>query len=314
MRPFRFLLSTLLAVLTGGLLGYAAPPALSAETAPRITSFRASSPSIQSGETVQLSWQLAGGQAATVRLTSASGVLTPTGRTVTLTPEISETYTLVVENRQGSDQQSVNVEVLGRALQSTSGGSVSGGAPTGSSASGQPILSDPVSGSTVSGGNASGGARVPTLPEGTFGVSLKADGPFLSDEAGGIQDPQDRRIVRVAAGGAFFAEVAYRDPEGIAGIDMMLVNSSPAGLSGSLSPTRRPFTVVGTPTGNCDLEARATAVRCRYRIRVGPNAHNISALPEAGSEFAYVFRVRVIDSAGTAVNKPVRGYVIVTPR
>ena len=296
MRPFRLLKFTLLAVLLGGFLGYASPPALRTQNAPRITSFRASSDSIRSGETVQLSWQLAGGQPDTVRLTSASGLLVPTRNTVRLTPEVSETYTLVVENRQGSDQRSLTVEVLGSAPQP------------------QAANEESVSGGAGSGGNGSGGAVAPTLPDGTFGISLNADGPFLSDEAGGIQDAQDRRIVRVAAGGVFFAEVAYRDPEGIARIELLLANRSPENLSGSLTPTRRPFTVVGEPTGNCDLENRATAVRCRYRIRVGPNARNISALPDAGDEFAYVFRVRVQDGAGSSVNKAVRGYVIVTPR
>ncbi len=299
MRLLRFLLSTLVAALVGGLLGYASPSAPGTQPAPRITSFRTSHTSIRSGESVSLTWQLAGGQPQTVRLSSASGTLTPQGNAVTLTPDVSQTYTLVVENRQGSDQKNLTIEVLGRTAQVTSQSALSGG---------------PASEVAVSGGGSSGGAAAPTLPDGTFGLSLEPDGPFLSDEAGGMENSQDRRIVRVAPGGVFFAEVAYQDPEGIARIDVMLVNRNPRDLSGNLSPTRRPFTLVGAPTGNCKLAERATAVRCRYRIRVGPNARNISALPGAGDEFAYVFRVRVQDGAGDTVNKMVRGYVIVTSR
>lgn len=150
-------------------------------------------------------------------------------------------------------------------------------------------------------------------PSGTFGVSARAEGPFLNDRAGGIAAPDDERIVRVAPGESFYAQASFRDPDGIAEVVINLVNSSPEGLAGNLAPTRGPFTLEGEPQGACNLLALPTEVRCVFEIRVAEDAQNIDALPGAGDEFAYVFRVRVTDNLGNSANRPIRGYVIVEP-
>ena len=196
-----------------------------------------------------------------------------------LEPEVSQVYTLVAQNRLGSEQQERLVQVQ----------------------------------ATASGGAASGGSdKKGSSPEGSFGVSSDPGGPFINDAAGGIVSLEDERVVQVAPEGEFFAEVSYRDPDGIAEVTLNLVNSNPENLAGTLSPDRPPFSVVGAPTGDCDLGRLPTVVRCLYRIVVADSAQNIDALPGAGREFAYVFRVRVTDGLGNVANRPVRGYVEVT--
>jgi len=280
-----------LLALTLALVAYLRLPARAAQEAPRIAQFAASSPAIASGDGVTLSWRLRGGRPAGLRLLAADQVAADrsrvvTGATVRLEPTLSQVYTLVAQNRQGSDQQERFVAVQARTQGRVSGGAASGGAADREE-------------------EADG-------PEGTFGVSLSSGGPFINDAAGDVKNLQDARVVRVAPGGEFFAEVSYSDPDGIAGIDLNLVNSSPTGLSGTLEPERPPFSVVGAPTGTCGLGSLPTAVRCLYRIQVAEDARNIRALPGSGDEFAYVFRVRVSDGQGNMVNRPVRGYVAVT--
>lgn len=323
----------LLFALFCGLLGYLQPPLRAAQQVPRIAAFTASSPRLVSGEQLKLSWQLGGGAPADVQVVSASGAELPTGNALTLEPQLSETYTLVAENRRGSDQRTLEVEVLGRGVRLAG---VPGGTPginraprpnstpnetpsntptpnRSQAAETPPTLSGGTASST--GGSTSGGAaREVTLPDGSFGVSARPDGPFISDEAGGIASLDDERIIRVAPGTEFYAEVNYRDPDGIAAVALNLVNGSPEGLAGTLNPRRPPFTLVGRPSGTCNLGQLPTAVRCRYRVRVAQNARNIGVLPGAGDEFAYVFRVRVTDGVGDYVNKAVRGYVAVRTR
>ena len=188
---------------------------------------------------------------------------------------------MVAQNRAGTDQQTLLVQV---------------DAPSGGV------------------GAASGGAAPDAgLPEGGVGISLDAAGPFLNDEESDIGSPEDERVVRVAPGGEFFAEVAYTDPDGITQVSILLTNGSPEGLAGSLLPDRPPFEIVGAPTGDCRLGELPTAVRCVFRIRVAEDARNISDLPGAGNEFAYVLRSRADDGQGNTVNREVRGYVVVTP-
>lgn len=287
LRLFRFLLFT----LSLALVGYLRFPALAATRGvPRIEQFTTSSPAVSSGEPVFLSWRLSGAEARSVRVVSEAGTATLSGNALKVEPTLSSVYTLIAQNRQGSDQRGQVVQVQGVTV---AGLPESGGAPSGS------------------GGAAEADAGE---PDGSFGVSLSPDGPFVSDEAGSITDLQDERVVRVPPGGEFFAEVAYRDPDGIAGVTLNLVNSAPEGLSGTLSPDQPPFSVVDAPTGTCDLGLLPTAVRCLYRVRVAEDARNISELPGAGNEFAYVFRVQVSDGAGDYANEAVRGYVAVSPR
>lgn len=283
LRPFRFLLLALVLAPAA----YLRLPVRAAQEAPRIERFTTSSPAITSGDEVTFSWQLGGGRPAGVRLLAADQVIADqtgvvTGNAVRLEPALSQVYTLVAQNRGGSDQQERFV-----AVQAT-GGAESGGAAS------------------------EGRASEADLPRGTFGVSLSPGGPFVNDAAESITDLRDARVVRVPPGGEFYAEVSYRDPDGVAGIDLNLVNSRPEGVAGTLSPERPPFAVVGAPTGTCELGRLPTAVRCLYRIRVADDARPIRTLPGSGDEFAYVFRVRVADGKGNTVNRPVRGYVTVT--
>lgn len=279
-------------------VGYVRFP-VRAEAAPHIAHFRASSPVLTSGEGLTLSWQLSGGPATRLQLVSEGRVQTVTGEAVSLEPSLSSRYTLVAQNRRGSHQRDQFVEV--RAAP-PAGGATGGAAPEAPPSESRPP------GDTGAGDTPTDDSR----PRGSFGVSSNPDGPFVNDAVGGISDPADERIVQVAPGGEFFAEVSYRDPDGIAEVALNLVNSSPEGLAGTLSPEQYPFAVVGAPTGTCNLGGLPTAVRCVYRVTVTEDARNISELPGAGDEFAYVFRVRVSDALGNVANRPVRGYVEVT--
>lgn len=268
---------------------------------PLIEQFTSSSPAITGGEVVTLSWRLGGGEPRSVRLLGGEQPVVVSTQSVRLEPAVSQVYTLVAQNRGGSAQQERLVRVQ---------------APPDGTVPGQSGGSErTASGSTVSGGTASGGASgsgEAPLPRGSFGVSLDPGGPFINDAAGGIVSLEDERVVQVAPEGEFFAEVSYRDPDGIAEVTLNLVNSNPEDLAGTLSPDRPPFSVVGAPTGDCDLGRLPTVVRCLYRIEVAEGSQNIDTLPGAGKEFAYVFRVRVTDGLGNVANRPVRGYVEVT--
>ncbi len=268
---------------------------------PRIEQFTSSSPAITGGEAVTLSWRLGGGEPRSVRLLGGEQPVVVSTQSVRLEPAVSQVYTLVAQNRGGSAQQERLVRVQ---------------APPDGTVPGQSGRSErTASGSTVSGGTASGGASgsgEAPLPRGSFGVSLDPGGPFINDAAGGIVSLEDERVVQVAPEGEFFAEVSYRDPDGIAEVTLNLVNSNPEDLAGTLSPDRPPFSVVGAPTGDCDLGRLPTVVRCLYRIVVAEGSQNIDTLLGAGKEFAYVFRVRVTDGLGNVANRPVRGYVEVT--
>lgn len=319
MTLLRFLLFALLC----GTLAYLTPPTLAAQRPPAIESLRTSGSSVVSGEPVRLSWRLTGGAPSSVRLVSASGVLDTAdieGEALTLEPELSETYTLVAENRQGSDQRSVAVEVRGRSRLLV----LNASAQNTSSPNSPPDTPSPSGGAPSSGrrgpsggaasGSSGGSAAPQTLPEGTFGVSRQFGGPFFSDEAGAIEGPNDTRVVRAPPGSDFYAEVSYRDPDGLAQIELLIANRRPEGLAGALTHEVQPFSLVGAPRGNCKLGRLPTKVRCLYRLRVGEKAQNIDRLPGAADEFAYVLRVRVTDGAGTDINRPVRGYVVVSPR
>ncbi len=285
----------LLAVVAGG-LGYARFPVVAGSALPEIKAFSVSSPVITSGEPVTLSWQLAGTDAARLLSEDAETASTYSGSSVSLKPTISTTYTLIAQNRLGSVQQTRQVEVRGVA--SVGGSAASGGASGGAGSS-----------SAASGGEGDSAAEA---PEGTLGVSLRPNGPFVNDEAGGIESRDDNRVLKVAPGGEFYLEVMFSDPDGIARVSPLLVNGRPEGLAGEISPDRPPFSIVGAPTGDCRIGLLPTTVRCVFPIRVAENARNISDLPGSGNEFAYVFRARATDGLGNSANRPVRGYVAVS--
>lgn len=267
----------LVVVIMGG-LGYLRLPV--AATPPSIGQFAVSRTRVTAGQPVDLSWGLS--RDADAQLLSTNTGVALEAPPYHTTPTLSDRYTLVAQNRAGTDQQTLLVQV---------------DAPSGGV------------GEAASGGAASDAG----LPEGGLGVSLDPAGPFLNDEESDIGSPDDERVVRVAPGGEFFAEVAYTDPDGITQVSLLLTNGSPEGLAGSLLPGRPPFETVGAPTGDCRLGELPTAVRCVFRVRVAEDARNISELPGAGDEFAYVFRSRADDGQGNSVNREVRGYVVVTP-
>lgn len=256
--------------------------------------FQASTAALTSGSPVTLSWNVRGPSGWDTYL--LPGVGRTTGTQVTLTPRVSSTYTLLVQNPLGSMQRDLRVEVQG--------------APAPAGAAAAASTETPVEApSTVTGG----ALQEDGAPSGTFGVGERAEGPFFSDRAGGITAPDDERVVRVAPGGSFFAQASFRDPDGVAEVVVSLVNSAPEGLSGALAPERPPFTLAGEPGGSCNLTALPTEVRCVFEIRVAEGAQNIDALPGAGEEFAYVLRVRATDGLGNSANRPIRGYVVIEP-
>ena len=158
---------------------------------------------------------------------------------------------------------------------------------------------------SVTGGGSGSDADAPS---GSFGLSGVSSGPFANDRPEGISSADDERVVRVAPGGTFYAQVDYSDPSGISAIELNLVNSNPEGTKGPLEPSQQFFTK-GTPQGSCDLSGSATSVTCVYPIRVDEDAVNIGEL--TSNEFAYVFRTRVTDSAGNQSDEAIRGYVVV---
>lgn len=272
-----------LGLLSGALvLGLAAcdlinPPG---SNGPTISSFTASPAVVDAGDTTTLSW--------TVDSTATSLSISPrigavTGTSVE-TSSISATteYVLTATNAAGDSSTRSTTVTL------NDGGSSVPKPPPG------------------------GGSDGPT---GTFGVSDMASGPFSSDSddtGGRIISNDDERIVTVSDGGTFYAQVQYSDPDGISKVDVLLVNSAPGGIRGALSTTepRAGFTLAGEPTGDCsDLSSNPTEVTCVYAISVAPGTVDIEQLPDAGNEFAYVFRTEVTDALDNLNGTSNRGYV-----
>lgn len=288
----------MLLIVGASSLGYVRYPALAGSALPKIETFGVSSPVITSGEAVTLKWTLANSDPAQLFSAGAEATYAGTtyaGTTAELKPALSADYTLVARNHLGSTQQTRRVEVRGVKVASVSGGQTPDSSSGGAAANG-----------------AGGSERGAGAPEGTLGVSLNPGGPFVNDEAGSVTSRADKRVLRVPPGSEFFLELSFSDPDGIASLSPLLANGRPEGLAGTLSPDRPPFSVVGAPTGDCRLGLLPTTVRCIFRIRVSDDARNISELPGAGKEFAYVFRARVLDELGNSANREVRGYVVVT--
>ena len=295
----RWVRLVLLAAAAGG-LGYVRFPALAGSSTPKIEAFSVSSPVVTNGEAVTLEWRLLRSNPA--QLLSAGTAATYLGVSASLKPTLSTDYTLVAQNRFGSEQQTRQVTVRGAVRGAAKGVKIADRTSGGVAATG--------SGGAASGGTGGGAAA----PEGTLGVSLNPDGPFFNDEASPITSRGDKRVLKVAPGGEFYIAVRFSDPDGVTRVSLLLVNRRPDGLAGTLSPDRPPFSVVGAPTGDCRLGLLPTAVRCVFPVRVAEDARNISALPGAGGEFAYVFRARATDGLGNSANREVRGYVSVTTK
>lgn len=242
---------------------------------PTISSFTATPSTVMPGDSSVLTWSV-DSSATSISISGGVGdVTSDSDDSVTVTPTATTTYTLTAKSADGTSTKQATVTV--------SGGPDSGG----------PIGGNPES-----------------APEGTFGVSTSASGPFDNDtgDQGPITGDDDERIISVAAGSTFYAQVDYTDPDGIASIDIILQNGSPDGLRGPLSSTPRGGFTLGEPTG-CDLSSSPTEVTCVYPITVEAGTVDISELDGAGGEFAYVFRTNVADSLGNAVLGSERGYV-----
>ena len=267
-----------LGLLSVGLIfGLSACTELLGGGGPAITSFTATPSTITAGSSSVLAWNV-DVSATSVSISGAPAITGDSGN-VTVTPTETTEYTLTARNAEGTTTRDVTVTVTG----GNGGGNGSGGTTP------PPVEPDPTG-----------------LPTGTFGVSTSATGTFTNDADAPINTDTDERIISVAAGGTFYAEVEYTDPDGITDIGVLLVNRAPADLAGEL-PTG-PFTI-GDPTGNCTLGSSATSVTCVYPITVAPGTPDIASLDGAGTEFAYVFRVSVTDGLGNLSGQSSRGYV-----
>ncbi len=247
--------------------------------APVITSFTAEPSTITAGTSTVLSWTVSG---AVTGLELNQGIGSVSGTSFTVTPPTTTTYTLTARNSTGDDTASTTVTVSGTTPPPTT-----------------PPPTTPPGTDT-------------TPPSGSFGVSADPQGPFLNDSDGDISSPTDARVLKLDPGDTFYAQVAYGDDVGIAGITVRLANRSPAGLAADLVEGQSVggFTLVGT-VGACDFASRPTNLTCVYEIEVGDDVENITELPDSGGEFAYVFRTNVTDTSGNRSNTPPRGYVTV---
>ena len=246
--------------------------------APTIVNFSASPPTVSPNSVSTLSWRV-DGDPTTLRIDASVGASpgVVTGTSVDVQPTQTTTYTLTAENSAGSDSAGLNVTVSGD--------------PTNPNPPAPPPGNDT------------------TAPSGTFGVSSTQSGPFQNDKPDGIDSAADSRVVEIAPGGTFYAQVSYNDPSGVSSIQVNLVNSNPDGIAGPLDPEQQFFTL-GTPVSGCDLPSNPVSVTCVYPVTVADDAVNISQL--TNSEFAYVFRTKVTDAAGNQSDEAIRGYVEIT--
>lgn len=244
---------------------------------PTISDFSADPEVIEAGDSSTLSW-IVGSTATSIEISPEPGDVT--GETsATVTPSDTTVYTLTATDSSGNEStETTTVMIEG----------------------------------TGTGGGNSGGPTIPGTgesPDGTFGVSTSENGTFTSDEGDNIADDDDPRIITVAPGDTFYAQVAYGASSTISNVEILLVNSTPADLSGTLSPDAPVggFTL-GEPTGDCNVGTAAT-ITCVYPITVGADVLDIEQLPGSGDEFAYVFRTEVTDAEGNVSDISTRGYV-----
>ncbi len=241
--------------------------------APQITSFTPSQNNVASGTPVTLNWVITG-VPTSLSLTGNDGtnLSSISGTNTTVRPTATTIYTLTATNSSGTDTETTTVTV---------GGTVTPPPPGGSR--------------TVS-----------------FGVSLSQTGPFTSDADGGIT-AGDPRIVNVSAGKTFYAQVTYSGPAPVTGVTIYLANSNPPGFKSDLAQNTNVngFTL-GEAVGGCATDGTLTSITCTYPISVASGTPNITGLAGAGSEFAYVLRTRIADTAGgDPYDQPPRGYVTV---
>lgn len=145
---------------------------------------------------------------------------------------------------------------------------------------------------------AKGETDAPTsTPQGTIGVSADNQN-FVTSSADEINP------VTVTAGGTFYLQLNFTDPDGITAAQVELRNSADAGTL----PTG-PFTVAAS---DCEtaVASAPTDLTCTLTVGLSPDAQNIS---EAG-ETAYAFRPLVSDALGNSELAYSWAYLIVEPQ
>jgi hypothetical protein len=141
------------------------------------------------------------------------------------------------------------------------------------------------------------GAAPSSAPQGTIGISADNQG-FVSSSA------DELNPVTVTAGGTFYLQLTFSDPDGITEAQVQLRNSPDEGTL----PTG-PFSIAAS---DCDaqLASAPTELTCTLTVSVAPDAQNIS---EPG-ETAYAFRPFVTDALGNSMLAFSWAYLIVEPQ
>ena len=141
------------------------------------------------------------------------------------------------------------------------------------------------------------GAAPSSAPQGTVGISADNQS-FVSSSA------DELNPVTVTAGGTFYLQLTFSDPDGITEAQVQLRNSPDEGTL----PTG-PFSIAGS---DCDVQLASapTELTCTFTVNVAPDAQNIS---EAG-ETAYAFRPLVTDALGNSELAFSWAYLIVEPQ
>lgn len=146
-------------------------------------------------------------------------------------------------------------------------------------------------------GEAEAEAAPSAAPQGTIGIS--ADNTSFTTSAADELNP-----VTLTAGGSFYLQLDFTDPDGISAAQVELRNSAAAGTL----PTG-PFTVAAS---DCEaaLASAPTDLTCTLTVAIAPDAQNIG---EAG-ETAYAFRPLVTDTLGNSELVTSWAYLIVEPQ
>lgn len=134
-------------------------------------------------------------------------------------------------------------------------------------------------------------------PQGTIGVSADNQ-DFVSSSA------DELNPVTVTAGGTFYLQLTFSDPDGITAAQVTLRNSADEGTL----PTG-PFSIAAS---DCDaqLASAPTELTCTLTVSVAPDAQNIN---EPG-ETAYAFRPFVTDALGNSTLAFSWAYLTVEPQ
>ncbi len=134
-------------------------------------------------------------------------------------------------------------------------------------------------------------------PQGTIGIS--ADNTTFITSAADELNP-----ITITAGGSFYLQLNFTDPDGVSAAQVELRNSAAAGTL----PTG-PFTVAAS---DCEaaLASAPTDLTCTLTVSIAPDTQNIG---EAG-ETAYAFRPLVTDTLGNSELVTSWAYLIVEPQ